>query len=339
MKNKIFIALFMGITLLMYPVYRLTYNLWDHNNYENRYYTTLQDVKEAPLSEKGGVIDNFINDNVPFKNELTALNAGINLKIFGTVQSSEVLLGKEGWLFHKNARDSKAIDDYQGLNHFTREEMKTLTEKLNTLNEILQSKGVDLKIIIPPNKEQVYSKYMPDDIPVMDRGRVELLAEYINANSDVDLIYPLEQLKQLTAAEDIYYKYDTHWNNLGALRGVQMILPGFENATVTVTEDKPLMDLANVSGIYNYIELDEYYDVTADREHSGKKLYLLHDSFGDMMIPILSAGYDVTHSTFAYFSDFDLPRDTDVFVIEITERYIYRLFNTIDRIIEQGKSI
>ncbi len=339
MKNKIFIALFMGITLLMYPVYRLTYNLWDHNNYENRLYTTWEDVKNAPLSEKELEIDNFINDNMPFKNELTALNSGINLKIFGTVQSSEVLLGRDGWLFHKNARDSKAIDDYQGLNHFTRQEISALTEKLNKLYEILKNKGVELKIIIPPNKEQVYSKYMPDDIPVIDRGRVELMAEYINANSDIKLIYPLQQLKRLTDTEDIYYKYDTHWNNLGALRGVQMILPGFENATVTVTEDKPLMDLANVSGIYNYIELDKYYDVAVDIRHSGKNLYLLHDSFGDMMLPILSAGYDVTHSTFAYFSDFDLPRDTDVFVIEITERYIYRLFNTIDRIIEAAESI
>ena len=339
MKNRIFIAVFLGITLLMYPVYRLTFNVWDHTNYENRNYTTAEDVKNAPLAEKSGVIDSFINDNAPFKNELTSFNARINLKIFGTVQSSEVLLGSEGWLFHKNAHDSQAIDDYQGLNPYSEEQLAQITAKLVQLEDILAQKGVELKVIIPPNKEQVYSRYMPHNIPVLATGRVQLMAEYINANSSVELIYPLNEYRTMSESENVYYKYDTHWNNLGAVKGINLILDGFENYTATVTADKPLMDLANVSGIYNFVKPDEYYDITVDTAHTGENLYLLHDSFGDMMKPILSQRYNVTDATFAYFADFNLPADTDVFVIEITERYIYRLFDTIDRIIENAENL
>ena len=339
MRNKIFIAVFLVMTLALYPVYRLTYDMWDHTNYENRNYTTFADILNADTAEKSAVIDDFINDNAPFKNELTSLNAGIDLKIFGTVQSGEVLLGSDGWLFHKNASDSSAIDDYQGLNHYSQEELAQLTEKLVRLDDILARKGVELKIIIPPNKEQVYSRYMPRDIPVLAEGRVSLLADYVNENSDVTLVYPLEYFRNLTETEHIYYKYDTHWNNLGALRGIQLIDGGFDGATATVTDDKPLMDLANVSGIYNYVVADEYYSVSANTEFSRENLYLLHDSFGDMMIPILTQRYNVADATFAYFSDFDLPADTDIFVIEITERYIYRIFDTIDRIIENAEKI
>ena len=224
MRNKIFIAVFLVMTLALYPVYHLTYDMWDHTNYENRNYTTFEDVRNAPSSEKSGVIDSFINDNAPFKNELTSLNAGINLKVFNTVQSSEVLLGKEGWLFHKNAHDSQAIDDYQGLNPFSEDLLARLTEKLITLDKILSEKGTELKIIVPPNKEQVYNKYMPDDIPVLATGRVQLMADYINDNSDISFVYPLAYFRDLTETENIYYKYDTHWNNLGALRGIQLIM-------------------------------------------------------------------------------------------------------------------
>lgn len=339
MKNKIFIAVFLIITLALYPVYRLTYNMWDHTNYENRNYTTVDDIKKADIYDKSGVIDSFINDNVPFKNELTGINAWINLKIFGTVQSSEVLLGKEGWLFHKNAHDSAAIDDYQGLNPYSEQQLAQLTAKLVQLENTLALKGIEFKVIIPPNKEQVYSRYMPDNIPVLGKGRVQLMAEYINANCEVQVIYPLDEFRTMSESENIYYKYDTHWNNLGAVKGINLILDGFENYTATVTEQKPLMDLANVSGIYNFVELDEYYDVKADTQHIGQNLYLLHDSFGDMMKPILSQRYNVSDATFAYFADFSLPADTDVFVIEITERYIYRLYDTIDRIIENAESI
>lgn len=339
MKNKIFIAVFLGITLLLYPIYHITYGIWDHTNYENRSYTTADDVKNAPAKEKSSVIDSFINDNVPFKNEFTSFNAWVNLKFFGIVESSEVLLGSDGWLFHKNANDSAAIDDYQGLNQYTEVQLQQLTEKLVELDEILKEKGVELKVIIPPNKEQVYSRYMPENIPVLAKGRVQLLAEYVNNNCDVELIYPLEEFREFSENENVYYKYDTHWNNLGAVKGVNLILDGFENYTATVADAEPLMDLANVSGIYNFVKPDEYYEIHVDTEYTGENLYLLHDSFGDMMKPVLSQRYNVTDATFAYFADFSLPADTDVFVIEITERYIYRLYDTIDRIIESAQNI
>lgn len=339
MREKIFTAVFLVITLSLYPAYMLTYDMWDHTNYENRNYTTLEDVKNAPLSEKSGVIDNFINDNAPFKNELTSLNAGINYKLFKTIQSGEVLMGKDGWLFHKNAADSSAIDDYQGLNPYSEAQLARLTEKLEKLEDILKEKDIRLKIIVPPNKEQVYSRYMPEDIAVIATGRVKLLADYINDNSDVCFVYPLETFKSLSDNEHIYYKYDTHWNNLGALRGIQLILDGFENSYAYETDEKPLMDLANASGIYNYVDADKYYTADANTDYTGEKLHLLHDSFGDMMIPVLSQRYSVTDNTFAYFSRFNIPEDTDIFVIEITERYIYRIFDTIDRIIENAEKL
>ena len=335
MKNKIFTAVFLCITLLMWPVYVATYDMWDHTNYENRTYTTEEDIKNAPFTEKSSMIDSFINDNAPFKNELTSLNAGINLKVFGTVQSGEVLLGNEGWLFLKNNHDSNSTDDYQGTNHYSVQEMEYLAERLTDLEKILANKGIQLKIIVAPNKEQVYSEYMPRDIPKLNVSKISVLEEYIPDH--IVFEYQPEYLKD--TAETVYYKYDTHWNNLGALRMIQQVFDGFENAQYTLSDEKPLMDLANVSGIYNYVQPDVYYSVDTNTQHTGENLYLLHDSFGDMMLPLLKTRYNVSHATFAYFADFDIPQDTDIFTIEICERYFYRMFDTIDRIIENAEKL
>ena len=335
MKNKIFIAVFLALTVGLWPLYLLTYGLWDHTNYENRNYITFEDIKNADFTEKSSMIDGFINDNAPFKNELTSLNAGRNLKLFGSLQSGEVLLGREDWLFLKNNHDSNSTDDYQGTNHYTSQQMETLAAKLAQLENILSARGVELKIIVAPNKEQVYSEYMPRDIPKLDVSKITVLQQYIP--QEVEFFYLPEYLKD--TEETVYYRYDTHWNNLGALRMIQYRFDGFENAVYEKTDDKPLMDLANVSGIYNYVQPDSYYRVTTKAQHSGQKLYLLHDSFGDMMLPILADRYDVEHATFAYFADFSLPQDTDVLVIEICERYFYRIFNTIDTIIENAENM
>ena len=339
MKNKIIIALFLLITPLLYIAYYSTYDLWNHENYENRNFVDFEDVTGAELKDKSSTFDSFINDTVPFKNELTAFNAYLNLKLFNTVQNDKVLLGKDGWLFHKNVDDSKSIDDYQGLDHYTREELASITEKLITLDKILAEKGVEFKFIIPPNKEQVYSRYMPDSIPVLDISKTQQLADYVNANSRVCLIYPREYLLNLSETEHIYYKYDTHWNNLGALRGIQLLFDGFEQAQSYVTDAQPLMDLANVSSLYPYVTLDEYYEINANAQPTGKNLCLLHDSFGDMMRPILEQAYTVTDMKYAYFSQFYIPEDTDILLIEINERYLYRLFTTIDTLIEHANAL
>lgn len=339
MKNKLIAAVFLLISPVLYTVYCATYNMWDHTNYENRFFTTAEDIKNADYSHKSGAIDSFINDTVPFKNQLTALNSGINLKLFNTVQSDTVLLGQDNWLFQKNVNDSRSIDDYQGLNHYSAQQLEEITEKLIYLDSVLQSKGVQFYMLIPPNKEQVYSRYMPGEIPVVDISKTQQLYDYISANSEVNIFYPAQQLKDISSAEQVYYKYDTHWNNLGALRALQMIFDNFDNACITATDGAPLMDLANVSSIYPFVEKDSYYDVQIDCEPTNRQICFLHDSFGDMMIPIMRKAYTVQDNIYAHFDKFYISKDTNILLVEINERYLYRLFTTIDTIIQQAENL
>lgn len=340
MKNsKILIALFLLIILVPYPSMLLFSGYADKANYENRTYTSVEDVLNAKISDMPRQAEALINDNAPFRNECISLKSRVDYSLFKTINSDEVILGKENWLFYKNTTDSQAIDDYQGLNQYNQEDIEKLCGVLAEIDKTLKEKNISFKIIVVPNKEQVYSEYMPSGIKVVDSPRIVKVTDYIQNNSEVDLIYPLKELKQISQTEQIFYKYDTHWNNLGALRSLQMMFSGFEKAEVKTEKEGALMDLANISGTYRFLNEDTYYSVELEESAGKEKLYLLHDSFGDMMKPILQSQYEVSDASFAHFNEFELPRGTQVFVIEISERFIYRLFDTAEIILEKAKSL
>ena len=49
-------------------------------------------------------------------------------------------------------------------------------------------------------------------------------AEYVNENSDIVYVYPLEELEAGKKMMPMYFKYDTHWNMAGAFVGVVLLL-------------------------------------------------------------------------------------------------------------------
>ena len=63
---------------------------------------------------------------------------------------------------------------------------------------------------------------------------------YVKENSDINIIYPINELKAAKKYWQIYYKYDTHWNNMGAFVGVQSLYKAL---------DIPMTNPLNVEGI------------------------------------------------------------------------------------------
>ena len=124
MKQKIFITAFLLALLLPFPLYALLHGALDTANYENRDFASWQSVADAPLRKKPAIFESWLNDHAAFRNQFMTLHAGLNYTLFHTVQSGEVLLGKEDWLFYKNVSDSKSLDDYQGLNAYSEEQMR-----------------------------------------------------------------------------------------------------------------------------------------------------------------------------------------------------------------------
>ena len=96
----------------------------DVTNYENR--TLAAFPTDADVESWPAAFEDWLGDHAPFRNQFMALNGQLNWAV-GTLDSGDVLLGKDHWLFLKDSADSTSLSDYQGLTAYPAEELETFT--------------------------------------------------------------------------------------------------------------------------------------------------------------------------------------------------------------------
>lgn len=286
-----------------------------------------------------------------------------------TIKQNEVIIGRSGWLF---------LAGDGNLNYYTRDnvlsdnEMQEYADKLSELNRLCVEKGKRLAVIVAPNKDQVYSEYMPSFTFGSEERRTEKLVEYIKAGTDVKITYPIDELKYAKRFWQLYYKCDSHWNAMGAFIGEQALLNliGYEvtnpdNVELWWSEEKNdgdlmalgALDTADYPTDSNYQvkykpeidvvslmegdhEIMTYYKTLANVVN-GEKCVLVGDSYRVKMIPFVSKEF--SECAFVYRDNMieaanDLA-EADVIIIEAVERKDYTLLATADWLIDYLKKV
>lgn len=334
--------------------------LCDTTNYENRTLTAFPSAETA-LEQWPTQFEDWLADHAPFRNGFLTLKAGAD-RLVGSLDSSNVLLGKNGWLFLQDVGDSSSISDYQGLTAYSQEEMAALADKVQQLADVLAQKGSRLAILFAPAKEGAYSQYMPDSIPVVARPtRVQSLTDYLRQNTEVPVLFPLEALQTAGQNTQVYYKYDTHWNDVGAWLAAQQLLQALDLPyadtlpAVQVNEEKTApTDLANMCGSWAFCTDDLYYEVDAPAaqctegtseteltryQGSGtQNLLLVRDSFGAALGSRLAQGFDKTlvlHGNLLSVENLTAQQPTlpPVVVVEVGERFSDNLSGRLDTLL------
>lgn len=271
----------------------------------------------------------------------------------------DVIIARDGWLFLYGENE---IECYQGTNILSDDETQHFINLANALQKICQATGKELYIFIAPNKSQVYYQYMPTVEVANSYRRIQQLNDRFHEGSTVPFLYPLLEEMEASNKNQVYYKYDSHWNHLGALYGTNALYAamGIEQTDplqwVTGQEDAEKYELYTYMGIpdsmvthddieftmdyrpevtVNGLNLDAMICRTTSNGPNQKKLCVIGDSFRVNMMPYLAK--DFTQCTFAH-RDYmgSIPTDiknADIIVIEAVERYDYEAFHTIQRVI------
>ncbi len=356
-----FLALLCG-PVLLWPLLR---GACDTTNYENRTLASFPD-SETELSAWPAAFEDWLGDHAPFRNGFLTLKSGMD-RALGSLDSTNVLLGKEGWLFLKDVSDSRSLSDYQGLTGFSAEETDAILADARALEEELERKGSRLVLLFAPAKEGVYSRYMPDSIPVVSRPtRIEALTESLQKGTGLPVLFPLTELQEAADDRQVYYKYDTHWNEAGAWLAAQQVLGALglpaESEWPAVEADPGQAaptDLANMCGSWRWCTDDLYYTVDAPRarcsasESGGEltryqgggegSLLLARDSFGEALAPFLAQSFGeslVLHGNLLTPENLaaqqpDLP---DVVVLEVAERFADNLPARLETLLEWARN-
>jgi hypothetical protein len=258
------------------------------------------------------------------------------------------IYGRSDWLFYTG---DNSIGYYQGTNILSEEDMAAWNSTYMQLNDACNKRGIKLVVMIAPNKEQVYSEYMPSYRIKTSEKREMVMNAYMQNNSNVTFLYPLNALLDAKSLYDTYYMQDTHWNNVGAYVGATVIykalgMPVIPLEDVKVTETtKTGGDLSNFCGYsstYTDYSLGYHPEInvntkaidgtsieifTSDSKNSRKAI-VISDSFRTAIKQYLAKDFSTT--TVTHRNDMNNPiiqeslgklNEGDVVLLLAVERY------------------
>lgn len=311
-------------------------------------------------------IEAYYNDRIPYKNQLTSLNAslknlsGIGQTLVDYYTYGVVIVGQDDWLFHNGAVNESTLPDYMCTNLYSKAELERLAAGYQKLSDQYKADGTEFVLFIPTNKEQVYPEYMPKSITKgQGQSRTDQLVDYLKQNTDVRVVYAKQtEIDQKSEDYKLWYKYDTHWNNLGAFVGEQALRQELQGESDLLSEHKiedvnvaAPNDLAVVAGLGEQLQeltqpvvTDYKPDITSEMiagENDQEALYMaftsnaedkrkfvmMRDSYAFNMIGPLTKDFaDVTlFANNQMAKDFMEKNHTDIFVLEIVERQNHRV--------------
>jgi alginate O-acetyltransferase complex protein AlgJ len=275
------------------------------------------------------------------------------------------LAGKDGWLFYSG---DFSIHDYQKTAPVSKKQLKGLAKILSLLNEHTTQYGGVLLVVIPPDKNTIYPQYMPDQIPVIGQtSRLDQFMEYIQENTEVQVMDLRPALMDASQSSQIYYKSDAHWNCLGAYYASNEIiskinishpemqthpLSDYEPGSITdssldisttmglgLQEDTPTLTPKFQIGSISYApEKNKSIQVAVNSQKDLPSAMILHDSFyTECLNQFLEPQFSRTlsmHYGIAGISDYIQLIDAekpDVVIVEFAERHIEYFFKLISR--------
>ena len=341
LPKRALIALFLALIYLPSLIGLVAGNRVKSENLENRRLTELPTPSLENLSELPEQYEAYYSDNQPFRDQLIYARALMNKGLYNMDVSEKVIFGKEDWLFYQAYDDGEPINNYRGEDLFTGLELRQAASSLVRARDDLKKIGCDFVLLIAPNKERVYSEFMPDRFgEPAENYAAKQLVTFLRQRTDLKVIYVYEEIMKAKADFPdipIYYSKDTHWNHVGGyvatralLEKLDIELPELTRDMIQPTGKKGPYDLAVLAHLTPLYEQDDDYGVTYDPEavvnHCDKKLmYFRRDSFGGYMLPYMQPIFPGTIVDTELRDDAQVDElHPDVFVMELLERFVHR---------------
>ncbi len=357
--SKIMIATFVIFVCCSWGWWFLPDEFINSLNNENRTLATRPTLSVDNYTTFPEEYEAYYNDNLPFRDILVKINSSIDYFVFKkSAADTNVIVGKDNWLFYGNTSDGDPLGAYQG-ELFTEEELQNIAQNCVDTEQFLSDRGKEFVIFIAPNKERIYSEFMPEQYgEPADMYKTLQLVQYLRENTDLRIVYPYDELiaAKNELSQNIYYKTDTHWNWIGGYVGASALLDelGIDMPDITSDEleiiagDETSGDLARMLDMNDILKSKEYeYSVvgynnhnmetiesdfsTVIRQHAEdadpRKVYVYRDSFASFMAIYIGSQFNDCymryHETYSY-DDF-VQEDPDIFIYETVERYVDRL--------------
>lgn len=278
----------------------------------------------------------YVEDHFPFKNDYikqSNLTKGVWFNSFNV--KNKVIIGNNGWLFYNSCiYDEEGLNEYAGFDSWKPRQLNKVVENINTINRWCNRNNIQFEVMICPNKQTIYHEFLPGLYLNKHESRLTQLTNTLPEIINLETI--LKTSKKENPKQLLYYKTDTHWNSYGALLATKELrkrlvtkFPYIDDLSCSIKDSviNHGLDLANVIGL-NTVYSDSVPIVKYKNLESQKipHLLIVHDSFLFSLNPSLNQLFTKVTPSFLYNGGFLSPQiilenKTDVFIIELVERY------------------
>jgi hypothetical protein len=256
---------------------------------------------------------------------------------------NRVIKGKDDWYFLGN-QYNELFNDSFGNFDFSEAELIEIKDFLQSTREVLAARGIAFYIVVPPNKHRVYTEMLPYQLNYTDT-RLKTLNSYLKKEIDFEIIDLRDTLIVNKNLGQLYYKTDTHWNDLGAFLGYQktMSIIAPDLPTVSLSEYTIANESTKQGDITEMINLKTNEQIIALHKNEpsqiksikstyefmrfvnykrNKILVMYRDSFGNALIPFFNESFRETIYKRGYPVDLGFidHKKPDIVIFEVVER-------------------
>ena len=202
-----------------------------------------------------------------------------------------VIVGRKGWLF---VTVNAAIDQNRGKQPLTDFELRLWRQTLEQRQAYCQLRGAKYIYAICPDKETIYPDLLPREVKFLPNDpRAVQVSNYMAATCRVPFVSLVPTLRKARQENElpIFYKYNSHWTQLGGFTGAQRIVeevtrlfpavPPLRREDYNIVRDGDHVgDLSTMLGLEDVL-IDEKWNLVPKRPARAK---LIPSPLGDLTI-------------------------------------------------------
>lgn len=167
--------------------------------------------------------------NSPVGMDAISAKNSLDFKVFGFVNTPAVISGERGWLFFKPGfQDGQCMSD---------REAGVMLGQIEALRTIARGAGFDFRMSVSPDKEVVYPEKLGPAAEAAAGCKIlssRKWREMAKARGS-SVIDHFEVMDHDFTDDLLYYKTDTHWNDLGKIKAFGQLVEEFTGRKVSGT--------------------------------------------------------------------------------------------------------
>lgn len=187
----------------------------------NLFYTNTEIMDNRPLHEKpvkftrnyAREFEDYYNDTFAGRKKIISKYVKLQKKL--KIDAGQYFYGQDGWIFYDSikANNGNTLVDYYAEVYFDDEELEKMAQGINMAYDFYAKRGIKYVIFVAPNKENIYSEFMPERmqrIRKSDVSRMDKAVEYLKKHTRAEIVNakPAMVKAKSVVAQNLYFKKD-----------------------------------------------------------------------------------------------------------------------------------